>query len=49
MPAIARRGFRCIDICELHRSPAGGVPQANFLFVKPALFHALCGQAGLGG
>jgi FkbM family methyltransferase len=49
MPAIARHGLRCIDICELHRSPAGGVLQADFLFVKPALFDALCAQAGLGG
>ena len=49
MPAIARHGFRCIDICELHRSPAGGVLQADFLFAKPALFDALCAQAGLGG
>jgi FkbM family methyltransferase len=49
MPAIARHGLRCIDICELHRSPAGGVLQADFLFVKPDLFDALCAQAGLGG
>ena len=49
LPAIARHGLRCIDICELHRSPAGGVLQADFLFVKPALFDALCAQAGLGG
>ena len=49
LPAITRHGFRCIDICELHRSPAGGVLQADFLFVKPALFDALCAQAGLGG
>jgi FkbM family methyltransferase len=49
IPAIAAHGFRCIDICELHRSPAGGVLQADFLFVKPDLFEALCAQAGLGG
>jgi FkbM family methyltransferase len=49
LPAIARHGFRCVDICELHRSPAGGVLQADFLFVKPGLFDALCAQAGLGG
>ena len=46
IPAIAAHGFRCIDICELHRSPAGGVLQADFLFVKPDLFEALCAQAG---
>jgi FkbM family methyltransferase len=49
IPAIAAHGFSCIDICELHRSPAGGVLQADFLFVKPDLFEALCAQAGLGG
>ena len=49
LPAIARHGLRCIDICELHRSPAGGVLQADFLFVRPDLFEALCAQAGLGG
>jgi hypothetical protein len=49
MPAIARHGLRSIDICELHRSPAGGVLQADFLFVKPALFDAICAGAGLGG
>jgi hypothetical protein len=49
LPTIAQHGFRCIDICELHRSPAGGVLQADFLFVKPKLFDALCAQAGLRG
>ena len=49
LPAIARHGLRCIDICELHRSPAGGVLQADFLFVKLHRFDALCAQAGLGG
>jgi hypothetical protein len=32
-----------------HRSPASGVLQADFLFVKPDLFDALCAQAGFGG
>jgi FkbM family methyltransferase len=48
LPAVTQHGLRCIDICELHRSPAGGVLQADFLFVKPKLFDALCVQAGLG-
>ncbi len=47
LPAVTAQGFRCIDVCELHRSPAGGVLQADFLFVKPELFEALCGAAGL--
>jgi FkbM family methyltransferase len=49
LPAITQQGFRCIDICELHRSPTGSVLQADFLFAKPKLFAALCAQAGLGG
>lgn len=48
LPAIAQHGFRCIDLCELHRSPVGGVLQADFLFVKPRLFAAICDQAGFG-
>jgi FkbM family methyltransferase len=48
MAAIARHDLRCIDICELHRSPAGTVLQADFVFAKPALFAAMCAQAGLG-
>jgi FkbM family methyltransferase len=48
MPAIAQRGFRCIDICELHRGRSGGVLQADFLFAKPVLFDTICAQAGFG-
>jgi FkbM family methyltransferase len=48
MPAIAQRGFRCIDICELHRGRSGGVLQADFLFVKPVLFAKICAQTGFG-
>lgn len=48
MAAIAQRGFRCIDICELHRTAAGEMLQADFLFVKPALFAKLSAHAGLG-
>ena len=36
--AIGHCGLRCVDICELHRNDAGGVLQADFLFVKPTLF-----------
>jgi FkbM family methyltransferase len=36
--AIVRQGLRCVDICELHRTDLGSVLQADFLFVKPALF-----------
>jgi FkbM family methyltransferase len=47
MPVIAQRGLRCIDVCELHRRPAGGVLQVDFLFVKPKLFDRFCAQLGL--
>ena len=49
LPAITQLGFRCVDICELHRAPAGNVLQADFLFVKPALFAAIGQASGLGG
>jgi FkbM family methyltransferase len=48
LPAITQLGFRCVDICELHRAPAGNVLQADFLFVKPALFAAIGKTSGLG-
>jgi FkbM family methyltransferase len=47
MAAIARRDLHCIDICELHCSPHGTVLQADFLFAKPALFAAVCKNAGI--
>jgi FkbM family methyltransferase len=36
--AVGRHGLRCVDVCELHRTGAGSVLQADFLFVKPHLF-----------
>jgi FkbM family methyltransferase len=47
LPAITQLGFRCVDICELHRAPGGNVLQADFLFVKPALFLAMGKASGL--
>lgn len=47
MPVIARHDLRCIDVCELHRTPGGGVLQVDFLFVKPKLFERYCAQLGL--
>jgi FkbM family methyltransferase len=47
LPAITQHGFRCVDICELHRAGAGNVLQADFLFVKPALFAAISKASGL--
>jgi FkbM family methyltransferase len=48
MPALAQHGFRCIDICELHRAASGDAVQADFLFVKPPLFAKLSARAGVG-
>jgi FkbM family methyltransferase len=48
LPAITQLGFRCVDICELHRADAGNVLQADFLFVKPALFAAMGRASGIG-
>jgi FkbM family methyltransferase len=48
LPAITQLGFRCVDICELHRADAGNVLQADFLFVKPALFAAIGKASGIG-
>jgi FkbM family methyltransferase len=48
LPAITQLGFHCVDICELHRAPTGNVLQADFLFVKPALFAAIGKASGLG-
>jgi FkbM family methyltransferase len=47
MPVITQRGLQCVDICELHRTAAGGVLQIDFLFVKPNLFDKFCAQNGL--
>ena len=49
LPAITKLGFRCVDICELHRADAGNVLQGDFLFVRPALFAAIGQASGLGG
>jgi FkbM family methyltransferase len=48
MPVIARQGFRCVDICELHRADTGGILQADFLFVKPVLFDKISARGGVG-
>ena len=44
---VAQHDLRCVDICELHRGPAGGVLQVDLLFVKPKLFDAFSAQLDL--
>ena len=47
MARISSLGFCCADICGLHRNQAGGVLQADFLFVRPTLFEAYFAQVPL--
>ena len=47
MAAIDRAGFRCADLCEVHRTDRGFVLQLDLLFVRPALFAAFCAAAGV--
>jgi FkbM family methyltransferase len=47
MAAIDRAGFRCADLCEVHRTGRGFVLQLDLLVVRPALFAAYCAAAGV--
>jgi FkbM family methyltransferase len=47
MAALDRAGFRCADLCEVHRTGGGFVLQLDLLFVRPALFAAYCAAAGV--
>ena len=44
---IDQLGFKCADICEVHKTAAGSVLQADFLFASPALFQKFRAAAGL--
>ena len=44
---IDRLGFKCADICEVHKTAGGSVLQADFLFAGPALFGKFRASAGL--
>jgi FkbM family methyltransferase len=37
--SIDRLGFKCADLCEVHKSASGSVLQADVLFANPALFQ----------
>jgi FkbM family methyltransferase len=45
--AIDRLGFRCADLCEVHRSAHHFVLQLDLLFVRPALFAKYGAAAGI--
>jgi FkbM family methyltransferase len=45
--AIDRMGFRCADLCEVHRTPARFVLQLDLLFVRPPLFAKYGAAAGI--
>src|SRR5262249_20228404 len=44
---ISRLGFKCVDICEVHRMPSGMAFQVDLLFVNDALYSALNAALGL--
>ncbi len=45
--AIDRLGFRCADLCEVHRSARNFVLQLDLLFVRPPLFAKYGEAAGI--
>jgi len=46
---LDRQGWKCVDICHLHRNNAAIALQLDLLFVKPALFEQFCAAAALAG
>jgi FkbM family methyltransferase len=44
---VDRLGFRCADLCEVHRSPRNFVLQLDLLFVRPPLFAKYGEAAGI--
>jgi FkbM family methyltransferase len=47
MAAIDREGFKCVDLCEVHRTPANFVLQLDLLFARPPLFTKYGEAAGI--
>ena len=45
--ALDRLGFRCADLCEVHRNARNFVLQLDLLFVRPALFAKYGEAAGV--
>ena len=44
---VDRYGFKCADLCEVHRTGKGFVLQLDLLFVRPPLFAKFCAAAGV--
>ena len=47
--ALDRAGFRCADLCEVHRTGGNFVLQLDLLFVRPPLFAKYGAAAGILG
>jgi FkbM family methyltransferase len=47
MAAVDRLGFKCADLCEVHRTGGNFVLQLDLLFVRPPLFAKYCAAAGV--
>ena len=45
--AIDRLGFRCVDICEIHRTDGNYPLQLDLVFVTAPLFANYCEQVGV--
>jgi FkbM family methyltransferase len=45
--AVDRHGWKCVDICELHRARSGIARQMDLLLVKGPLFEKFCSHACL--
>ncbi len=47
MAALDRAGWRCADLCEVHRTAGHFVLQLDLLFVRPPLFDKYGAAAGI--
>jgi FkbM family methyltransferase len=47
LPAIDRLGFKCVDLCEVHRNERNFVLQLDLLFARPDLFAKYGAAAGV--
>jgi hypothetical protein len=45
--AVDRVGFRCVDLCEVHRTEGGFVLQLDLLLVRRPLFAKYGAAAGV--
>jgi FkbM family methyltransferase len=45
--AIDRAGFRCVDLCEVHRTGENFVLQLDLMFARPPLFAKYAAVAGI--